>query len=600
MSALDTHYIVLLQRNLTEKYVAHLPPLLAQGKPADQLEKKNLSRAFSAFALHHLTDVAESEAAHAVVDDFDDVGLDAIYYHASTETVYLVQSKLKVSEQFSQDEALAFCQGVRKLLVQDFSGFNKHVQSRLVEIEDALDNCKSIQLVVAHTGSGISNHAKVAVEELLKDDTHGEERLKPNIIDFDAARIVPGLQNSQAYKRVDAMIVVRKCDKVVEPKITYFGLANLSDLVALHKKHDKALYEKNIRTFLGHTTDVNASIRKTLAENPEHFLYLNNGVTVLCQRIEPKSTKKEGKKLVITGFSVVNGAQTIASSAKFVSDNPGVSIERARVSITLIQADADGAFGKSVTRARNHQNPVLFTNFVALEDGQERLRRDLAHLGIHYVYKAGAVINPLADPSCIRAEEAAHALALFHPDPRFMVWVKKEPASLLDTSSNRYKELFTPELTAFQLANAVFFWRYIENKMLSEARGVGPEKLTYKHGGYVFGWVFAKRVMKARNSTDLFNSSKLFSQLSTHADNLRQALWDVTKSRLGSKTPLSIFRNQAYTIPLLIELAIKYYELSSDPAVIAKQTTVSTMQAYPEQELTQYLISKAPQIEGLT
>jgi hypothetical protein len=59
MSALAPNYLVLLQRNLSEKYLPYLPPLLDQNKPSDQLEKKNLSRAFSAFALHHLTGIDE-------------------------------------------------------------------------------------------------------------------------------------------------------------------------------------------------------------------------------------------------------------------------------------------------------------------------------------------------------------------------------------------------------------------------------------------------------------------------------------------------------------------------------------------------------------
>ena len=44
-----------------------------------------------------------------------------------------------------------------------------------------------------------------------------------------------------------------------------------------------------------------------------------------------------------------------------------------------------------MTRARNHQNPVLSQNFAALDDEQERLRRELALLGVHYAYKPEAL-----------------------------------------------------------------------------------------------------------------------------------------------------------------------------------------------------------------
>ena len=523
MSALSEHHFALLQRNLTDRFLPHLPTLLPNNKPPEEVAKKNLSRAFSAFAIHHLTGTSEIDSAQAVVDDFDDFGMDAIFYYSPTETVYLVQSKLKASEKFSQDEALAFCQGIRKLLQQDFTGFNQHVDRRKQEITNALDDCSAIKLVVAHIGSGISHHAKIAVGELLADDTHGEERLKSPVEDFDAAKVVAGLQSSQAYRRVDGRITIEKCGSVDIPKVTYFGLVQLKDLVALHNLHGKSLYEKNIRTFLGHDTEVNIAIQHTLKEKPEHFVYLNNGVTALCQRIEPKSNPRGKKRLDFEGLSVVNGAQTIASSAKFAADNPGVDIEGAKVSLTLIRADSDGEFGKSVTRARNHQNQVDASNFVALHEEQERLRRDLAHLGIHYAFKAGAPDGNELDR--FRAEDAAYALALFHPDPRYIMWLKTEPSSLLDTSSKRYEGLFNPQLTAFQLANAVRFTRYVVGRMTTESYGYGPEKLTYKHGSYAFGWLLAKQVREQRNASRLIDPSNILAQLSAPADTLRQLMW---------------------------------------------------------------------------
>jgi hypothetical protein len=75
--------------------------------------------------LRHLLGISEKVASESVIDDFDDVGIDAIYFHGPSQTLYLVQSKFKKGEEFKQDEALAFCQGVRKLLIQDFVGFNR-------------------------------------------------------------------------------------------------------------------------------------------------------------------------------------------------------------------------------------------------------------------------------------------------------------------------------------------------------------------------------------------------------------------------------------------------------------------------------------------
>jgi hypothetical protein len=594
---LEGQYFVLLERALDSEFVALLPPLLDTKRPEEEQRRKNRSRAFSAFALHNICGVSKADAGKSVVDDFDDYGIDAIYYDAPEETLYVVQAKLKSSEQFTQDEALAFCQGVRKVLREDLSGFNKNVQSRATEIEDAVENCSHIQLVVAHTGSGISHHAQVALSELLSDEELGEERLAGTIVDYDAVRTIADLQGGKGFDKINLDLTVNKCSGVQEPRVTYFGLIKLETLINLHNQYGKALYERNIRTFLGHKTDVNASIQKTLADSPQDFLYLNNGVTMLCDSIEPKSQKKAGKRLKLRGLSVINGAQTIASSASYLENHKLGDISSARVSLTIIKADSDGAFGKSVTRARNHQNPVQLSNFAALDDGQERLRRELAYFSIHYAYKAG-VADAGGDSSRIGIDEAAQALAMLLDDPRYIVWLKKEPAILLDTASIQYKALFPSGLTGMKLANAVRVNRYIQNRMENESRQAASklDRLIYKHGKYALAWILAKRVSSGIGSAALVDENKLTTELSSPFDKLRQVHLEKTKA--VKRGPLALFRNQGDVIPLVQGVAIEHYGLMGDAPIDHKIKQQKSGQPYPE-ELFTYLVSRAPQIGNL-
>lgn len=464
--------------------------------------------------------------------------------------------------------------------------------------------------MIAHIGSGVSNHAEKAVGELLSDVTHGEERLESTIIDYNSDRVVFDLRAAKAYQKVDTDLWVYNCTTVRVPRISYFGFVQLDDLIKLHRKYEKDLYEKNIRTFLGHKTPVNASIQKTLETCPSDFLYLNNGVTALCRIIEPKGTKAAmggRKKLRIKGFSVINGAQTIATSSKFLDDNVGNNISDAKVSLTLIQTDAEGDFGKSVTRARNNQNPVTFSDFAALDDEQERLRRDLAHLDIHYIYKAEAP-DATNDPNRIHIEEAAPALALLESDPRYVIWLKKEPAQLLNTKSEQYKALFNHSLTAFKLINAVRFNKYVQNRMLTEAREAdGQERLAYRHGNHALAWVLAKRVKSLFTSSALADDAKLRTELSVPFDELRLKL--LNKIHIATlylpgppavydPGPLSFFRNQTRIIPFLQDLLIEYYNLAADPVIEHKRKQQQMGQPYPE-DLFNYIISKAPQIGNL-
>lgn len=600
MAALSADYMVLLETALARDFVPHLPPLQDQKKPAEEQRKKNLSRAFSAFVLHKLCDISPADAAAAVVDDFDDFGIDAIYYQGSSETLFLVQGKLKASEEFSQEEANAFCQGARRLIKLDFSGFNGHVTKRQAEIEGALETCSHIQLVIAHTGAGISNHAQAAIKDLLNDDGHGEERLKKTPVDYGSDRVAADLQAGQAYPQVDANLTLHDWASSMAPRKTYFGLVKVADLVSLHEKYGKALYAKNIRVFLGQTTEVNRSIRDTLATSPADFMYLNNGVTALCEQIDPKSGTRAEKKFKITGLSVINGAQTIASSARYAAEDGGADISAASVLVTLIKSDSDEAFGKAVTRARNHQNPVLLANFAALDDQQERLRRELAYLDIHYAYKAEGPDNA-QDPKRIRIDEAAQALALLQPDPRYVVWLKKEPAQLLDTESAAYQNLFSVKLTGIELANAVRALRYIQSRMLTEALAAnGPERLTYRHGGYGLGFVLVKRIRQAISGSALIDDAKLATALGAAFDAARQALWGIVQPKTALKGPLAIFRNQTDAVPLLRDVMIDHYGLTADPAIAPLKAKVVSTDPYPQKALFDFLSAKAPQIGNIT
>jgi len=595
---LEPDHVAVLKQFLDKEIVPHLPALLPNKKSAADNEVKNRSRAFSAFAISNLCGISGAAAAKAVVDDFDDIGIDAVYLDAPTETLFFVQAKLKAADEVIQGEALAFCQGLRKLIQQDFTGLNQHFKSRKVEIESALEDCQRIRLVIAQIGPGITGHALTAIKELIADETHGEERFVKELTIYGPTEVVRDLNAQKAYPKISADLLLQHCGSIAEPRQTYFGLVRLADLVALHQKHGKALYERNIRTFLGHRTDVNVSIRDTLLNKPDNFLYLNNGVTVLCETIAPKSPKGSSKKLKVWGLSVINGAQTIASSARFVQEKPAHELGNTRVMLTVIKADTDSDFGKQVTRARNHQNPVHFSNFAALDDEQERLRRELAHLDIQYIYKAeGSIAGN--DPKRITIDEAVQALAMFSSDPRYAVWLKTELGQLLDTNGERYKSLFNAKLTAFKLANAVFISRFIRKRIFEEANAAsGFTRLAYRHGSFALEWVLSKRLQVAADAPALVSLGKLQTELSAPFDALRSTHYDQTKANAITKGPLAMFRNQTDVLWLLKSVAKEHYGLSADP-VIQHKDVYKAGQPY-QTDLFHYLVQKAPQIGGVS
>lgn len=605
MSAIAPHFLLTLKNILEERFLPYLPPLLDATKPAAEQQTKQLSRAFSAFALHKLLDITPQEAAASVVDDFQDKGIDAIHYDAPMKTLYLLQTKLKETEQFKQEDALPFCEGVRLLLKQNFGAFNANVQSRKEYIESALDLCNHIKLVVPYTGYGVSRTASDALQALLDDEYLDEERFVKQVVYYSATEIVRDLLAEQAYKPVHTDIALQKHGKVEHPRSTYYGVAQLGDLVTLHQKHGKALYERNIRYFLGSSkSDVNKAIKTTLHTAPSDFFYLNNGVTAVCDQIEPKANKNGTKKFKVRGLSIINGAQTVASAAEFIEQNPDKSIDDAKVMLTLIKAPTDGAFGKKVTKARNHQNLVQTSNFASLDENQERLRQEIGHLGFDYQYRPE--VATVSSTKIITLDEALRGLALCQIDPRYPVWLKSEPAKLANPDSLEYHVLFPAELTGVKLINTVLFHRTIRSLVLGyeqTAQARSQERLIYRHGVHVITAVMMKRLRNRIETAIVNDSTRIPTLISQPLDQLRQEAVDLavdpmTKRLKLAEGPLAYFRKLEQTIPFLNDLMKKnfglaHFQTETNPERLIKMASDKKELGH---DLAERLSKAAPQI----
>ena len=161
-------------------------------------------------------------------------------------------------------------------------------------------------------------------------------------------------------------------------------------------------------------------------------------------------------------------------------------------------------------------------------------------------------------------------MALTIRNPRYAVYPKKEPGRLLDTDGTAYKVLFHGDLSAIKLINAVRFFRYIQERMASEARGLkGPEGLTYKHGLYAVGFILAKQLRDVVNGTELIDRDKLRSKLSVPFDAVRAAVWNEVEARINQygPGPLAQFRNIGEAIPLLERVMISHFKLEQDAAI---------------------------------
>lgn len=596
--SLDGQERALLDARLKKDFTPRIPMLLKATNPKDDATK-NLSRAFAGFVVAMVAGTTPELAAASVTDDWADQGIDAIHYDAAAGVLFFVQVKLHETDQFKQADAQAFAEGVRKVIQNDFSGFNKHVQDRKEAIEADLEACEVIKLVVAEIGGGLTGTARDAINNMIALEHKSEVRLDPDLVHLTGENCLEYLRTGHAFAPVNDKIGLTGWLLREGGKTSVIGVTTVQSLVNLHRAHGIGLFSRNIRNGLGiRRSDVNKAIIDTLREKPEDFEFLNNGVTIIADRIEPKATKDGIKSIKLTAMSVINGAQTVSSAAAFMKDTPHHDISKACVQVTLIQSNGAREFGDAVTKARNHQNVVNAANFVALDEQQERLRRELAELGYRYVYKAGEDTSFL-DPLQIDIREAAQALALSLPDPRVVVMLKRQPGELLTVGSDTYKLVFGSKTKALSLLNAVIASRHLQLQMsVNAVSTAGSERLTYKHGSYAYSFVMMKGLRDALRANVRIDEAKMQVALSKPMDDLRQTLWDVVQPMTLYKGPLAIMRNQTDVPKVLDDIMTKHFDLAADANLPKKRDKATTPAGI--QGLFKYLAEKAPQIGGLS
>jgi|GEM_PF-819048 len=597
MPALREDLLTILKKELSDHYLNHLPPLLDQSRPIEEQKEKNIARAFSAFTLRAICNASAINVAHSVIDDFNDNGIDAVYFEQTTKVLYLVQSKLKATEEFKQTEAQAFVDGLRQLLNSQFSSFNQNVLNRQLEIQSALHDAEKIVLVVCYTGQQVSTHAKNCLERFIESESQNEDRLEADILYFDSSDVEKYLIKQQSYHEVSERVDIYNFVRILSPRKTLYGQVKLKDLVKLHENYQLALYQKNIRYSIGGNTSPNKAIKHTLNQEPENFFFYNNGITVVCSDFISAGTfggSEKNRKYKILNLSIVNGAQTIATAYDFYKENGDQISDDAKVLVTVIQAGSTQDIGKKITQNRNNQNPVDLTDFVALDNQQEKLRQEIKYFGYEYFYRP-TELSSIAN--AITVDEAMRSLAMLEKNSTYPIKLKNNATLMLDLNSHEYQQIFSDALTGLKLLNTVLLYRHfndIWNGYIGSASG--QEKLIYKHANFVAFYIFSKRFKKELDKPLLASMIYLPANVSTELDVLRLLIFNKTSSKLAGDSPNKFFKNSSSTISVLTDVMIEHFGKTNDRSVLGMLRTSNPNEAYPKANLVNYLTDNAPQL----
>jgi hypothetical protein len=427
-----------------------------------------LTRSLAAFTIAELAGINDQIAASCVVDGGGDNGIDAIYYDAAEKICWILQSKWVNSGNGSIEvgETQKFLQGVNDLLEGRFDRFNAKTKAKTDEIMSALEDAAAkFALVFAYTGQQpLSSEAWIPINDLLQSLNDPSEMVEVRVMS--QAELHAAVAKGALGDTVNMEVMLHEYGKVSDPFVAYYGQMAVAD-IADWEKFGQSLTARNLRRFRG-STDVNDGIARTLTGSPDRFWYFNNGITILCEKLQKKplgGTRRNTGVFVCEGASVVNGAQTVGSIVQAAQNN-SETLQNARVLVRLISLEnCPPEFGTELTRAANTQNRIEKRDFAALDPQQQRLKTDLLlEYKKEYAYQSGEQ-QPRPEIGCT-LDEAAVSLACAQSDAGLAVQAKREVSALYDDITKApYTVIFNTSTTAQKLWRSVEIMRAVDSTL---------------------------------------------------------------------------------------------------------------------------------------
>lgn len=458
-----------VRRILEERFTGLIDMSDVAHLSGDNLHQRFLSRALAALAVQIEHQGSDAACGQAVFDGEDDRGLDAVAVDQRPRParICLVQAKWsdKGKGGFGEGEVHKMMEGLDLLLNLEFSKFNRRFQRHAKVLEDCYDGkheAPKVTLVLALMRADPINHeVRELLERKIKKLNDVEEMVDYKVLDLrDFHRAILG---DAAAPRVDSTIRLEGFGQETSPYKAYYGTMTVPEIAELYGEHRRGLFARNIRDSLD-LTDVNVKIRSTLAEAPEHFWYFSNGITILCESIRATRKAVTGGvgDFLVTGASVVNGAQTVSAIFTAYNSNPDVA-RQGRVMVRLISLeDCPPGFGDQVTTSTNTQNPIEQRDFKSLDPVQIKLRDEFAlELSLAYVIKRGEK-EPDAEHGCT-ITEAAEALAAVHPNAEYAARAKRDHGDIWEDDT--YQALFGKDPDARRVWRCVLLLRAVRTRL---------------------------------------------------------------------------------------------------------------------------------------
>lgn len=346
--------------------------------------------AFEQFVNYHILSLHQPQIFSNNIDDLedvtvgggDDLGLDGIAFLANGHFVKSIEDvkdcikrdnkchfefifiQSKHREKFGYDEFSKFSNGVREFLSDKIKSPANNDVSRWHEIrnfifsDEALSGWKdtpSVRLYYVVMGDWNNNEHILGCSEQLKNDLQNSgnyDDVQIHNIDGHTFNDIVN-DNENEYSPVLPFVSSMSLLSVKDVDNSIVILCSANELVKILGTSEniirKNLFKDNVRDFQGETT-INKEILATIQENPENFLLLNNGITIVCDEVVSSNMQVKMMRP-----QIVNGCQTC--SILYEAHLKKINLEKVSVIIKIV-GTKNFEITNQIVKGTNRQNIV--------------------------------------------------------------------------------------------------------------------------------------------------------------------------------------------------------------------------------------------------
>ncbi len=406
---------VLFIQSYLERIVKQLDlvELLKKKQPNIQkAEEKALNTAFEIFAMSVILDKSIDEVRMnvAIIDDSDG-GMDGIYFSEEGGEIKMHVFQCKNSKKFG--EATLRQNEIEKFISDFQNTFERGSKKNAIGLQNKIEEYKekghrkTIEPCLYFVFNG-DKHNKATENARLFNDFH-----KPNEFEiwdindlFSRIQYFFKLENRRkkvefAFKPAPSNITAKSDTQaiisfaVLNVKALLFRLKalELCELFELEKATNgtiEKIFAENIRGFLGKENSTNEKIAQTLASETQsvYFPFLNNGLTIVCQRFTVPQATQLGKYIIpCENPVIVNGLQTsYLVYQQYLKDKE--SLEDVYLTVKLYETQ-DQELIDLITDATNTQSAIWFKDKLSNKKFNVYTKEFFANKGIGYLTKQG-------------------------------------------------------------------------------------------------------------------------------------------------------------------------------------------------------------------